>query len=295
MKQRVIFLSTAAVLAIGACSDQELTSYTEAPSGPSSVLYGQPDGSDHPYVGFSIFYDPSVPGWFRCSGALLEDQQTFLSAGHCTFGISTQGVADKDGSGGRDIWVTFDEHIDLTGFPPSSAGPAARRAYLNADPDFTRGTAIPHPEFDNFAEFPSTFDVGVVKLDDPVSLARYADLAEPNGVTDLDKHQVFDIVGYGLQDVQPMQVANLDRIQGQSKLVQVKSGHGFFGPYNLQLSSNNGAPHRGATCFGDSGGPILVANVVYAVNSYVWNSNCTNASYAFRVDLPEINEWILDQ
>jgi Trypsin len=294
MKRRLI-LTVGSAVAIGACNDQAPTSNTEAPSTPSFVLYGQPDGNSHPYVGFSIFFDPSVPGWFRCSGALLEDRQTFLSAGHCTFGISTNGKPDKDGSGGRDIWVTFDEHIDLTGFPPSSAGPAARRAWLNDNPNFTRGTAIPHPEFDNFAEFPSTFDVGVVKLDAAVSLAGYAELAEPNGVTDLDRHQVFDIVGYGLQDVQPMQVANLDRMQGQTKLVQVKSGHGFFGPYNLQLSSNNGAPHRGATCFGDSGGPVLVGNVAYAVNSYVWNSNCTNASYAFRVDLPEINEWVLDQ
>ena len=78
MTQRAIFITTAAALAIGACSDRELTSISEVPSDPSSVLYGQPDGSDHPYVGFSIFFYPSVPGWFRCSGALLEDQRTFL-------------------------------------------------------------------------------------------------------------------------------------------------------------------------------------------------------------------------
>ena len=35
-----------------------------------------------------IFFDPNEPGWFSCSGTLL-DADTFLTAGHCTFGIGT--------------------------------------------------------------------------------------------------------------------------------------------------------------------------------------------------------------
>ena len=36
---------------------------------------------EHPYVGFMIFYDPTEPGWFSCTGSLL-DADTFLTAGH---------------------------------------------------------------------------------------------------------------------------------------------------------------------------------------------------------------------
>jgi hypothetical protein len=252
------------------------------------VLYGTADGNDHPYVGFSIYYVPEEASWFSCSGALLEDQVTFLTAGHCAAGV---------GNEGHDTWVTFEENVDLD-WPTAQEIPdpeeryQARVEWLNEHPDYTRGTSIAHPDYNT--AFPNTRDVGVVKLDDEVSLARYAELAEP-GLGAFDKHQLFDIVGYGLQGVRPVVVDNLNRVQGEVKLIQVQSGRGFFGPYNLKLSSNNGKAHQGSTCFGDSGGPILIGDVVYAVNSYVWNSNCTNSSYAYRVDLADINEWVRDQ
>jgi hypothetical protein len=281
MNRRILF-SLAAAAAVGACSEAP-TSTNETTTSPDFVLYGQPDNNEHPFVGFSVFYDPVEKGWFRCSGTLLNDHETFLTAGHCAAGVS---------SNGHDTWVTFDQHVDLSTFFAATTL-AGQKAALNANTDFTRGVSIANPDFGK--AFPNTSDVGVVKLDDPVSLSAYGRLAAVNAVNALPKHQVFDIVGYGLQGVKPMVVANLDRVQGQAKLIQVKSGRGFAGPYNLELSSNNGAPHRGGTCFGDSGGPILIGNVVYAVNSYVWNSNCTNASYAFRVDLPAIHNWILAQ
>ena len=40
-----------------------------------AITYGQPDGNDHPYVGFLVFYAPDssgedVPQWY-CTGALI--------------------------------------------------------------------------------------------------------------------------------------------------------------------------------------------------------------------------------
>src|SRR3954470_5070638 len=63
---------------------------TAAPA--SAITYGQLDAGEHPYVGFMIFFSPSDPGWFSCSGTLL-DSTTFLTAGHCTFPVGTDSTA----------------------------------------------------------------------------------------------------------------------------------------------------------------------------------------------------------
>jgi len=117
-----------------------------------AITYGEPDAGEHPYVGFMIFFDPNEPGWFSCSGTLL-DANTFLTAGHCTFGIGTEGevVLGPDGepltSGGTDVWVTFDDTEVLAGWPARADYPTeealydARSAWLDANPDYNRELA----------------------------------------------------------------------------------------------------------------------------------------------------------
>ena len=82
------------------------------------------------------------PGWFSCSGTLM-DEDTFLTAGHCTFGVGVEGAVDPDGTGGTDMWVSFDDDDVLAGWPARAdydteeALYAARSAWL----DGTRRTA----------------------------------------------------------------------------------------------------------------------------------------------------------
>ena len=61
----------------------------------------------------------------------------------------------------------------------------------------------------------------------------------------------------------------------------------------MRLALNPGGG-SGGTCFGDSGGPDLLAgsSTVLAVNSYVTNSNCAGVGYSSRVDIPEVLAWI---
>ena len=106
---------------------------TAAPA--SAITYGQLDDGEHPYVGFMIFFSPNDPGWFSCSGTLL-DSTTFLTAGHCTFPVGTDGEPTAGDSGGNDVWVTFDDTEVLKGWPArESCGPVAVISHTMCVPD----------------------------------------------------------------------------------------------------------------------------------------------------------------
>jgi hypothetical protein len=264
MRQRLL-ISLAAAFAFGACSDAP-TDPTEIPKAPDFILYGSPDGNDHPYVGLLLFFDADGPVGF-CTGSAL-DANTILTAGHCTHGATAA------------HWYQMEKPLDA--FPTIAA-------FLQGG---IIGTPITYPAFG--ASFLNTGDVGVVQLVNGTATGPYAELAEPNALADLSKHHLFDIVGYGVEDVRPVQVFNAERLQAQAKLVNAKSG--FSGGFNLHLSGNKGLPHRGAVCFGDSGGPVLGGDVVYGVVSFGSNSNnCTGASYAYRVDIEAVHTWIVEQ
>jgi hypothetical protein len=263
MKYRVL-VSLAAAFAVGACSDAP-TNTTEVPEAPDFILYGTPDDNDHPYVGLLLFYDADGPAWF-CSGTAL-DANTILTAGHCTSGATEA------------HWYQMEKPLDA--FPTIAAFFAGGII----------GTPITYPEYG--ASFPNTGDVGVVQLVSGTATGPYAQLAEPNALSDLSKHHLFDIVGFGVVDERPVEVFNAERLQAHATLVNAKSG--YSGGFNLHLSGNNGLPHRGGICFGDSGGPVLSGDVVYGVNSFVINGNCAGASFAYRVDIEPVNTWIVEQ
>ena len=81
-----------------------------------------------------------------------------------------------------------------------------------------------------------------------------------------------------------------NRLFAPSELVSGKFVHSAD---FMRLALNPGGG-SGGTCFGDSGGPDLLAgtSTVLAVNSYVTNSNCSGVGYSERVDIPEILAWI---
>jgi hypothetical protein len=150
------------------------------------------------------------------------------------------------------VWVSFDPQY-VAGSSPLLAGTA------HTDPQWGLVKSDSH-------------DLAVVVLDNavdgvtPFSLPRAAAL-DAEGVPS----QAFTNVGYGYSD----RTFAFDgyRRWSTSSFTNVK-------PTELVLSDKSGG-----VCFGDSGGPRLLGNVVVAVTS-TGNANCTGQSISYRLDTP---------
>lgn len=132
-------------------------------------------------------------------------------------------------------------------------------------------------------------------LDSPVVMGTYGQLPAIGALDALDHqpgHQLFTIVGYGLQAVIPSLMVDLERYNGEPKLIELNSANS--GGFNIHLSANPGQSHPGGSCFGDSGGPSLVgsSNVVGGVGSFVLNGNCVGAGFYYRVDTEFAQDFI---
>jgi secreted trypsin-like serine protease len=220
-----------------------------------AVQFAEPDGERHPEVGLMVAKVNGTPVW-RCSGAIISER-VFLTAGHCVSGATSV-----------EVWFT----------------PERPAAYPFTG-DYS-GTPIPHPKYDDFAEYPATYDIGVVLLDSDHP-GPYASLASQGTVdtmaTGSRQGPQFDLVGYGMQDALPPDLtADVTRYFGQASLVNTQSANNAG--YSVQLTASPGT--GGALCFGDSGGPVFLTGTttVVAVNSFVFNSQCMGSGFSYRTD-----------
>jgi hypothetical protein len=238
-----------------------------ATAGPvAAVTDGGPDNGAHPYVGLAVFYDAEGNPMHRCSGTLLSPR-IFLTAGHCTAGTTS-----------ADIW--FDEYVtrDL-GYP--FEGPYS-------------GTPYTHPNF--VWSIPNTSDVGVIVIEGKPAngfgsgqlpeLGTLDSLATQRGQQDV----WFDVVGYGLQQIKPTELAETSRLQASVQLVNLQSA--LTDGYNIHHTNAPGT--GGGTCFGDSGGPVFLSgtNVIVGITSFGLNGNCVGGGFAYRTDIANTLDWV---
>ena len=128
---------------------------------------------------------------------------------------------------------------------------------------------------------------------------QYAELA---GLRYLDQftgrakaQTVFEAVGYGLERSLPIGALGGDtRMKSQQVILNSKGVYGIHDGSSIVFSNNNGVPHKGGTCSGDSGGPFFRnnTNLQVAVNSYGVPPNCTGGDGAYRIDQPDDVAWL---
>jgi len=246
-----------------------------------AITWGQPDGGEHPNVGTLLFVQNGV-GYFSCTGTMISPK-VMLTAGHCV---------EESGNINDVTYVRFDEDA-MSGF----GNYGSLQQWFDAE-WMAVETVIPHPMYDDFAEFPYTYDIGVVILEDPYYPANgFGTIPELGFLETLrgKDRRHFVSVGYGLQGyLPPTYQDDYMRYKGNVRLLEVNSMLSGGGSMSARFSNNPGI--GGGTCYGDSGGPTFYkdTNIVVSVTSFGWAKNgfCTGNDFNFRTDIPAAQDFL---
>lgn len=244
---------------------------------------GTADGEAHPGVAMTLFYDAT--GRYRCSAALVSPT-VLLTAAHCT-----DGVLGK-------VYVDFRSVIaeqPPTGLP-AAADPSV--GYTSADlAGKVSGTAYTHPNYSNFTDLKNWNDLGVVVLDQPVSLPTYriASLGTLNAIANGDLAKlVVKAVGYGTE-VRKSDSGPQKPTPQSYPLIRRSVDMKFqkLGPQVFQTLGTVNVPQgTGGTCFGDSGGPVFNGDEIVGVTSYGLTEVCRGVGGYQRVDIAASQNWL---
>lgn len=222
----------------------------------AAIVYGEID-EDEKYKNTGALIAQFPEGKFVvCSGTLISPT-VFLTAAHCL-------------SDGERMWVSF----DLTINEPVTS----RTNKIHA------GTAHAHPDF-ACCGANDTFDIAVVVLDKAVKGITPAKLPTLNLLSNMSskelKSATFVAVGYGIvRETKQGAFQAFEPYDGTRRFAE-QTANSLSGAW-FTLSMNQ-ATDDGGTCYGDSGGPHFLGDVVVSltVTGDVW---CKATDKTYRVD-----------
>jgi Trypsin len=233
-----------------------------------AITFGHRDGQRHPNVGALLAdYDDESPGpEVLCSGTLI-DTDVFLTAGHCTAFLESEGI--------ERVWVTFRPRYNEDARAPRN---------------IFAGRYITHPDFgfSGPGGLSDPHDMAVVLLNRspeiaPARLPRLGLLSRLKSRHEL-RSRTFTAVGYG--------TVREDKTGGP---------HAFFFDgirrYALQsalslqpawlLLSMQPSTGDGGTCYGDSGGPHFLGGVrsnLLVATTVTGDAMCRATDKTYRLD-----------
>jgi hypothetical protein len=248
MRMRVVAAAAvAALLALGGTA--------------SAVVFGQPDGNDHPSVGALLAPQAYSDGtWASCSGTLISPT-VFLTAAHCDWELSRMAV-------------TFDsEYVAATG--------TTHWGTWHADPRYRGAQSDP-------------YDIAVVVLDSPVTGITPSRLPAAGSLTNLPSTQGFTVVGYGAQSVTidhgpTFHYADIRYAGTADKLLATNKAW-------LRISMNQSHGDTGG-CYGDSGGPNFLGagsteTDIVAATTITGDAMCRATNVVYRLDTPSARSFL---
>ncbi len=217
------------------------------------ITFGELDGEDHPNVG-ALIAEIDGEKFVICSGTLIAPD-VFLTASHCTIGLD-------------EVWVSFEQDID----EPVESGLHAGIAETNSDFGVNGGGSDWH-------------DIAVVILDEKLTSITPAELPAEGVLDDMKadkslRDAEFTAVGYGVVrddktgGFHPLYWDGQRRSSTQTLLSLQKTVLGL----SMQPSTGDGG-----TCYGDSGGPHFLYDVVVSI-TVSGDTPCRATDKTYRLD-----------
>jgi hypothetical protein len=217
-----------------------------------------------------------------CSGTLIS-ARVFLTAGHCTDFLIKEDLPS---------YVSLDPTYKPGASEVIKGTPYTHPKFCFPTHEDKGKCRLPpqRPEIVGTLPRDVRYDVGVVVLEEPVRMGTYGALPDAGLVHTLKEGQRLTTVGTGREE-QPQPRPLDDRYSATVRLLSTNEAVGDMLVKTTGVSLIKGKGE--GSCFGDSGGPLLVGDqqTIVGVTSGASTPLCRGPAYYQRVDLPRVLKW----